>query len=54
MLPVFYTYLVIEHRVGGVEILDSPSLVLGQNSTLTSDDTADLRRQVIAADDDNK
>ena len=45
---------VVEKRFGGVKFLDLPCLTSGRNSNLTSYDMADLWRQGIAADDDNK
>ena len=43
----------VKQRVGGVEFSYLPCLASGQNSNLTSDDMADLRRQGIAVDDEN-
>ena len=39
--------------VGGVELSDLPCLASGQNSNLTSNDMAYIRRQGISFDDDN-
>ena len=54
MLTGSYKPFVVEHRVGGVDFLDLPSLDLGRNSNLTFDDMTDLRLQGIAVDDGNK
>ena len=54
MLPVSGLPLFVEKRVCGVEILDLPCLASGRNFNLTSDDTADIRCQGIAVDNDNK
>ena len=43
----------VEQRVDGVEFLGLPCLASGQKSNLTSDDMADLQRQVISVDDNN-
>ena len=40
--------------VCGVETSDLPCLASGRNSNFTSDDMADLRRQGVAVDDENK
>ena len=38
----------------GVEISDLPYLALGNNSNIASEDMADIQRQGVAFDDDNK
>ena len=52
-MPVSELTLLLEQRVCGVEILDLPCLASGYNSNLTSEDMADIRRQVIAVDNNN-
>ena len=54
MLIVSELPLLAEQRVCGVEISDLPCLASGHNSNLTSEDTADLWRQVISVDNDNE
>ena len=53
MLLVSPTTLVVEQRVGDVELSDLSCLSFGRNLSLTSDDMSDLQRQGIAVDDDN-
>ena len=53
MLPVSQTPSAVEHRVGGADFSDFPSLASGQNLNFTSDNMTDLRHQGIADDDDN-
>ena len=45
--------LLVEQRVGGVEIWDLPCLASERNSNLTSDDMADIRSQGIDVNVDN-
>ena len=52
VLSVSHTPLVVEHRVGGVDLLDLPCLALGKKSNLNSNDMADLWRQGISVNDD--
>ena len=54
MLLVSPTTLVVEQRVGDVELSDLSCLSFGRNLSLTSDDMSDLQRQGIAVDDDNE
>ena len=42
----------LDQRVGGVKFSDFPCLALGRNLNLTSDNMADIWRQVIAVDDE--
>ena len=45
--------LVVDHRNGGVDASDLPSLTLGQNLNLTTNDLAYIRSQGITVDADN-
>ena len=53
MLPVSELPLLIEQRVGGVEISDLPCLASGNNSNLTSENVAGLWHQGIAVYNNN-
>ena len=52
MLTLSELPLLVEERVCGFEISDLPCLASGHNSSLTSEDMADIRCQGIAVDDD--
>ena len=44
----------VEHGVVSVKFLGLSCLALGRTSNLTSDDMADLQRQAVFVDGDNK
>ena len=50
-VTLYQTNLVVNHRVGGVEVSDLLDLVSGSNSKLTAKIMADLRYQGIAVND---
>ena len=54
MLLVSELPFLVEKKVCGVEILDLLCLDSGHNLNLTSEETADLRRQGIAVGDNNE
>ena len=53
-MSVYLTTLVVEQRVGGIELLDLPCLALGGNLNISYNYMADLWRQVITVYDYNK
>ena len=54
MFLVYQKYLVVDHKVGGVDTSYSPSLDLGGKLNLTENDMAYLMHQGIAVYNDNE